>query len=121
MESPETWDLLTASLAVSNLADPSATWAFLVVQGLVRDDSSDRAAFSMLAEDATTNPITGPSAAARVALGLKSAGIAQTTGFTPEPWARLAAGRLAAIEAWTGRDGARRYLEQLAAIEPRPE
>jgi hypothetical protein len=93
MEPPETWDRLTASLAISNLADPSPTWAFLVLQGLVRDEPSDREAFGMLAEDATTNPITGPSAAARVAFGLKSAGIAQPAGLTPDPWARLAAPR----------------------------
>ena len=117
MESPDTWDALTASLAISDLADPSLTWAFLVVQGLVRDEPDDREAFSRLAEDAATNPITGPSAAARVALGLKRAGIAQTAGSTPDPWARIAAARLASIESWTGREGARRYLEQVAVKE----
>jgi hypothetical protein len=111
MESPDTWDLLTSSLAVSNLAEPSSTWAFLVLQGLVRDEPGDREAFSRFADDASTNPITGPSSAARVALSLKGAGIAQTAGLTPDPWGRIAAGRLASIESWTGRDGARRYLE----------
>lgn len=117
MESPDTWDALTASLAISDLADPSLTWAFLVLQGLVRDEPDDREAFSRLAEDAVTNPITGPSAAARVALGLNSAGIARTAGRTPDPWARIAAARLASIESWTGREGARRYLEQVAVNE----
>jgi hypothetical protein len=111
MESPETWDLLTSSLAISNLPDGSLTWAFLVVQGLVRDEPGDREAFRGFAKDATMNPITGPSAAARVATSLKDAGIAQPDGLTPDPWARVAAGRLASIESWTGRDGARRYLE----------
>ena len=117
MESPETWDLLTSSLAVSNLAQVSLTWAFLIVQGLVRDEPGDRETFGRIAEDATTNPITGPSAAARVAGSLKSAGIAQPGGLTPDPWARVAAERLASIESWTGRDGARRYLGQVAASE----
>jgi hypothetical protein len=112
MESPETWDLLTSSLAISNLAQVSLTWAFLVVQGLVRDEPGDCEAFGRFVEDATTNPLTGPSAAARVALSLKGASIARPGGLTPDPWARVAAGRLASIESWTGRDGARRYLEQ---------
>jgi hypothetical protein len=111
MESPDTWDALTASLAIGDLTDPSLTWAFLVVQGLVRDEPDDREAFRRLANDATTNPITGPSAAARVALGLNDAGITQSAGRTPDPWAQIAAVRLAAIESWTGRDGARRYLQ----------
>ena len=115
MESPETWDLLTSSLAISNLAQVSLTWAFLVVQGLVRDEPGDCETFRRLAEDATANPITGPGASARVALSLKAAGIAQPGGLTPDPWARVAAGRLVSIEAWTGRNGARRYLEQVAA------
>ena len=117
MESPDTWDALTASLAISDLADPSLTWAFLVIQGLVRDEPDDRETFSRLAEDATANPITGPSAAARVAQSLKGAGIAQTAGSTPDPWARIAAARLASIESWTGREAAMRYLEQVATYE----
>lgn len=117
MESPETWDLLTASLAISNLADPSSTWAFLVLQGLVRDEPGDREAFSRFADDANTNPITGPSSAERVALGLKDAGIAQTAGLTPDPLGRMAVERLASIESWTGREGARRYLGQVLADE----
>jgi hypothetical protein len=121
MESADTWDALTASLAISDLADPSLTWAFLVVQGLVRDEPGDREAFGRLAEDAVTNPITGPSAAARVALSLNDAGIAQAAAGTPDPWARIAAARLASIESWTGRDGARRYLEYDATSPAREE
>src|SRR5437764_9731331 len=117
MESPETWDLLTSSLAISNFADVSLAWAFLVVQGLVRDEPGDRETFRRLADDATMNPITGPSASARVARSLTGAGIAQPGGLTPDPWARVAAERLASIESWTGRDGARRYLGQVAASE----
>ena len=117
MESPDTWDALTASLAISDLADLSLTWAFLVLQGLVRDEPDDRESFGRLAEDATANPITGPSAAARVALGLRDAGIARTPGRTPDPWARIAAARLASIESWTGREGARQYLAQRYADE----
>lgn len=112
MESPDTWDALTASLAISDLDDPSLTWAFLVIQGFVRDEPGDRETFGLLAEDATTNPITGPSAAARVAFGLRDAGIARTAGSTPDPWARMTAARLASIESWTGREEARWYLEQ---------
>ena len=77
MESPETWDLLTSSLAISNLAHVPLTWAFVVLQGLVRDEPGDRETFRRLVEDATANPITGPSAAARVACSLTDAGITQ--------------------------------------------
>jgi hypothetical protein len=118
MESPETWDLLTASLAISNLKELSSTWAFLVVQGLVRDAPGDRDAFRRFAQYEVSNEITGPSTAARVALSLRSAGIALPVGHTSDPRARMAAERLASIERWTGRDAAKRYLEQMVSIEP---
>ena len=98
MESPESWDLLTASLAISNLRDPSSTWAFLVVQGLVRDEPGDGEAFRRFAQVAVSQEITGPSAAARVAFSLNDAGITQPAGRTPDPCARIAAARLAPIE-----------------------
>jgi hypothetical protein len=73
MESPETWDLLTASLAMSDLREPSSAWAFLVVQGLVRDEPGDRETFSKFAQQ-EIKEITGPSAAARVACRLGESG-----------------------------------------------
>jgi hypothetical protein len=117
MESPETWDLLTASLAISNLNEPSSTWAFLVVQGLVRDEPGDREAFLRFAQHEVSHEITGPSAAARVALRLNEARIALPIGRTADPWAGMAAGRLASIEPWTGRELARRYLDQMVSIQ----
>lgn len=112
MESPEHWDLLTASLGISNLDDSSSTWAFLIIQGLVRDDPGDRERFKEIVEYEVAHPVTGPSAAARAAYELQEAGIARPGGLTPDPWAGIAAKRLAAIEGWTGRNAAREYLER---------
>ena len=42
MESPQSWNLLTSSLAVSKLGDTARTWSFLLLQGLVRADESGR-------------------------------------------------------------------------------
>jgi hypothetical protein len=96
MESPEMWDLLTASLSVSNLNDVPSAWTFLVAQGLVRDEPGHRAAFGRFAEHEVAHPITGPSAAMRVARRLREAGIATPLGEERDPWGRTAASRLAA-------------------------
>ncbi len=36
VEYPGEWDLLTASLAVSDLKEPFEAWAFIVLQGLIK-------------------------------------------------------------------------------------
>jgi hypothetical protein len=46
MESPDSWNLLTASLAVCDLGAPFSVWAFLVIQGLVWDMPGDGEAFA---------------------------------------------------------------------------
>jgi len=94
MESPATWDLLTASLAVSNLNEPLSSWAFLVREGLVRDEPGDREAFVEFAQHEMAHPITGPSAASRVARRLREAGIPQPGSDDPDPWAKIAKERL---------------------------
>ena len=45
MESPSTWNLLTASVAVMDLTEPHSVWSFLVVQGLVFDSGNQRKRF----------------------------------------------------------------------------
>lgn len=122
MESPESWDLLTASLAISNLHDPSSTWTFLVVQGLVRDEPRDCEAFGRFAQVEVNQVITGPSAAARVALSLREAGIAQPAGRTPDPCARMAAARLASIEPRpVGSSAEHKSLDHLASTSHTPK
>ncbi len=100
MESPASWDLLTASLAVCNLQKPFAAWAFLVVQGLVRDVSGDREIFVEIIQEEGRD-ITGPSVARRVAGSLSSAEIALEAAGIPDPWGKIASERLKVMTAWT--------------------
>src|SRR5262245_60356098 len=101
MELPESWDLLTASLAVLDLQRPFAAWAFLVIQGLVRDTPGDREAFADdNREEVARGPITGPSLACRVAGSVARAGIALPAGRVPDPGGAVAAERLAQIARW---------------------
>ena len=95
MESGGSWNILTASLAVSNLEQPAAAWAFLVWQGLVRDAPGDRDLFfSFLGRELERGPITGPTVALRVGTALESAGITLPAGTVPDPWAKIAGERL---------------------------
>jgi hypothetical protein len=72
MESPEGWDLLTSSLAVSNLARTDETWTFLVERGLVKDGAGEREAFaSIVARIHADGPVTEPSDALRAAIALR--------------------------------------------------
>jgi hypothetical protein len=63
MESQEGWDLLTPGIAGGNLEKPFFTWAFLVVQGLVRDFPGDRETFCRIVQEERARDITGPSKA----------------------------------------------------------
>ncbi len=101
MESPASWDLLTASLAVCNLQKPFAAWAFLVVQGLVRDGSGDREIFVEIIQKEKDRDITGPSVASRVAGSLRRAEIALEAAGIPDPWGKIASERLKVMTAWT--------------------
>lgn len=112
MESPESWDALTASFAVCDLTKPYSAWAFVVVQGLVRDDSGDRDLFLRALEDEEARgEITGPSIPYRVAGALCRAGIVRSPGMIPDPWGKIAGTRLDAIASWGALDGSR--LESL--------
>jgi hypothetical protein len=121
-ESPASWNLLTASLAVCNLSQPTNAWAFLVLQGLVRDADDEREAFLRLVRDEQARgPITGGSLALRVAESLTTAGIAFPAALVPDPWGRTATERLESVASW-GPDAAlrslapetRRWLAELA-------
>lgn len=98
MEYPGSWDLLTASLAVCDLAQSEVAWAFLVRHGLVRNGPGDTETFiSLVRQEINRGPITGPSVAQRVAISLSSVGIALPAGEAPDPWGKIAEGRLKAI------------------------
>jgi hypothetical protein len=97
MESPDTWDALTASLAAAGLGDEARAWAFLRHQGLVRDDAEAR--FVELARYERDREITGPSSAARVASALFIEGLASDAASTPDPGAVRAGPAFAAWRA----------------------
>ena len=101
MESPETWDLITASLAVSDLSKRNAAWAFLVVQKLVRDSDDDQSAFKDVVDDERSRgPITGPSVAARVASRLAKLGITLPAACAADPNADVAGERRDVLDSW---------------------
>lgn len=101
MENPQSWNLLTSSLAVSNLEDPSTTWAFLVVQGLVHDRADDRATFGRIVRDVLNEgPITGPSEASRVSMRLVQAGLNLPAGTLTDASGKLAHERAQVIASW---------------------
>jgi hypothetical protein len=114
MEWPGSWDLLTASLAATDLQRPFAAWAFLFIQGLVRDAPGDREAFAdFIREEVERGPITGPSVACRVAGSLAQAGIALPAGRVPDPHGAVAAERLALIARWSSSILGQKQLEDL--------
>jgi hypothetical protein len=97
MEHPGSWNLLTGSLAVSDLSQEAAAWAFLTTHGLVRNDPGDEETFiTVVRQEIERGPITGPTEALRVAMELERLGIALPAGRTPDPFGKIAAERLKA-------------------------
>ena len=58
MESPAHWQYLTACIALAGGEDLPRTWAFLVGQGLVRDDDRDRQRFERAGWEGYRAPTT---------------------------------------------------------------
>jgi hypothetical protein len=106
MESPETWDLVTASLAVCDLSHPEFAWAFLVVQRLVRDGPNDRQTFTALLRiEEDKGPITGPTLAARVSTVLSTRGITNSPCNVADPNAKIANERIQTVFSWSAGKG----------------
>ena len=102
MESPDTWTLLTSSLAVSKLGDVGKTWAFLVSQGLISSRDSGLLVLRKAVEEVEREgEITGPSEARRVAGKLHSAGLAAPLADEPDPWAKTAKLRIEVLRGWS--------------------
>ena len=102
MENPNGWDLLTSSLATSKLTDPSTTWAFLVLQGLVRDDENARGKFGKITKEVLAEgPITGPSEPCRISSALVAAGLNLPPSRTPDPWGKIAKSRMEMVNGWS--------------------
>lgn len=126
MESPESWNALTASFAVCGLKTPHCAWAFAVVQGFVRDHPGDRDFFlRSLEEEDSCGEITGPSLPCRVAGTLSRAGMVSSAGLVPDPWGKIACTRLEAIALWGAFDSSRleslrRFQEHLHRIRGTP-
>jgi hypothetical protein len=101
-ESPFGWDLLTSSLAVSDLEnEANKAWAFLVIQGLVHDRPGDRDRFfEIVRRTLEQGPITGPTVARRVAIGIRGAGLTVRSEDPPDPMAKIAQARLDTIRAF---------------------
>ena len=94
MENPESWNLLTSSLAVSRLDRIEATWAFLVLQGVVDPHDRAKQAFAtIVGEVLEQGEITGPSKALRVATRLGSHGMTTGAASEPDPWGKIAKSR----------------------------
>ena len=101
MESPETWNLLTSSLASIDFNEAEILWAFLVLQGLLKSDDTSRQRFmKTLAAIIDEGDITGPSMARRLSIALTAEGIALEAGEMPDPWGKEAELRLAQVNAW---------------------
>jgi ribosomal protein L40E len=98
MENPATWNLLTSSLAVCDLQMPEKVWAFLALQGLVRDLPGDRDFFTgIIQQEKGSGAITGPSLQSRIAGRLEEFGIALANGLEADANAVQAKKRLQAF------------------------
>lgn len=107
MESPSSWDLLTSSLFASTLQATGETWAFLMLQGLVRDEPGDREEFgAVVGEVMAEGEITGPSLAARIASRLSAAGLVLPAADSPDPGGRIAIERRQIVDGWKDRSEA---------------
>jgi hypothetical protein len=95
MENPATWNLLISSLAVCDLQKPDKVWAFLALQGLVRDLPGDRDFFyGIIHQEKAYGEITGPSLQSRIAGRLQEFGIALALSAEPDPNAEIARKRV---------------------------
>ncbi|HZS05767.1 MAG TPA: zinc ribbon domain-containing protein [Blastocatellia bacterium] len=102
-ESPEGWNLLTSSIAVCDLQQPALVWAFLSVQGLVRDQPGDRGNFLQIVQQESYD-ITGPTRASRIASALRSAGIALPGSGLPDPFGKIAMERRQVVSQWVNQN-----------------
>ena len=106
MENPESWDILTSSLNVTRLMDVSITWAFLVLQGLVRDKDGDRNVFAtFVREVAAEGPVDGPSPAAGISSRLVRAGMTLPPAQRPDPDGQIAEARAKIVRDWLMAEG----------------
>jgi hypothetical protein len=98
MENPANWDRLTSSLAVCDLQMPDKVWAFLVLQGLVRDLPGDRDFFyGIIHRERAVGEITGPSLQSRISGRLRKFGIALSLSEEVDPHAQTAKKRLESL------------------------
>ena len=100
MESPDSWDRLTASLAVVGYDDPAATWGFLTYAGVIDHNRAGGYArlVAAIAAEVALGVITGPSHSARIADRL--ADLRTVEAAQPDPNATQARRELAA---WRSR------------------
>jgi len=92
MESPETWDALTARLACSDLDDPGETIDGLLCAGLVLPmTEAERVPLEAAIRRENEREITGPSSATRAAYRIRDARLASAAAAEPDPGAHRAA------------------------------
>lgn len=101
MENPASWNLLTASVAACDLEDLSESWAFLVLQGLVRDEERDRLEFASIVRHVRGEGAqTGPSEARRIASQLVLSGLCLPAYRKPDPGGAIARARAETVRGW---------------------
>ena len=95
MEPPDSWDLLTASLAVCNLQDPARAWRFVTHQRLIQDTPENQKLFFETTQyELDRGPVTGPSEPCRIAGSLGRAGVVDATLNVADPNGDIASQRL---------------------------
>ena len=100
-ENPDYWTRIEGSLAVCDLNNRASTWAFLVVQELVRDEPGDRESFYRIVTKELGSNVIGSSDVSRIGSGLESAGILLPASHFPDPNAKIARQRKQVIKQWS--------------------
>ena len=91
MENPESWNILTSSLAVSQLDKIEETRRFLVEQGLIDPDKATKLVFSKVVNGVLEEgEMTGPSESLRISIQLDSLGVTTDKANKADPWGDIA-------------------------------
>ena len=106
MESPASWNLLTATLALCDLRAPDRVWTYLVCQGLVQDSPGAGELFLGIADSLDKHVDSpGPSAVRSMTWLMDRAGlVVLPAALAPDPWGAEALERLEAMPSQV-RDG----------------
>jgi hypothetical protein len=118
MEMPESWDLLSASLAVCDLGIPETGWEFLLAQKLVTDgnESDKREIFMGWVDEYYGKDITGPSWSSSIADALVRGLIIDETRNVPDPCGCVAEDRWNLFQEIKGQEDAKELFQGLGEV-----